>query len=204
MAPWVLPLLFSVGSVGLNTLAAKKREDAINAAHMAERMRQQKIDREAEIVNAQGRDRYEDFSEQQGERKGTLADIYKQATESAPAEPMSAPPPTSSNLVVQSDAAQRAETEADATDKAERRAGFRSFGDLFGDITAAQARDAGDLTMLRGFKRGSQSVLGSELNAASQKGSGMNLLADLFSMGAGVTMPGALIDPKSLAGLYGG
>lgn len=199
-----LPALFMGGSVLANTIASRQQQGALDAAYGAERQRQRRFDDEARVVNERGRERYEDFGQQQEDRRGSLVDLYTQAQESAPARPVGAAPATGSNLVVNATNTAQGRTDADLADQAARRANFRSFGDILGDISTAQARDAGDLSMIGGFKRGSQSVLPSELQAAAARGGGMRLLGDLASLGAGVTLPHALIEPGSLAALYAG
>lgn len=201
---FALPMLFAGGSLGLNVLASNKQQGAVNDAYLAERNRQNTLDAEARAINNRARERYTDFEGQQEERKSELADLYTQSMDSEPARPVGATPATSSNVVVNAEAKAGEETRAELDDQAQRRATFRSFGDLFGGITRDGVRDRGDLGMIGGFKRGSQSISGLEMQEAAQAGQGLRNLADLFSLGAGATMPGALVDPTSLAGIFAG
>ncbi|MDV2964523.1 hypothetical protein RZ532_00925 [Nitratireductor aquimarinus] len=190
--PFLLPLLFTAGSLAANTIGANKAASAMASVQNAERQRQKQMDEQAYAINDKSRDRFEDFEGKQGDKTSELADYFKGAATSEPTEAMTAAPQSDSNLVVASDAEAASAARARADDSAEKRAAFRSFGDLLGDFGRFGLRDAGELNMLRGFKRGSQSVLPMELEAAQQKGRGWMMLGDLLNVGAGITSPMAL------------
>lgn len=194
--PLLLPLLFTGGSILANSMGARQADRATASAMAAERLRQKRLDEEAYALNNAGRDRYSDFQGKQEDRKVDLTDEYNAALDSAPARPVAALPQSSSNLVVSNDASEAGKARAEAEDNSARRGALGSFGDLFGDISREQGRDAGVLGMIGGFKRGSQGVLPLELEAAAQKGKGWMMLGDLLSMGAGLAMPGALAAPN--------
>jgi len=67
---------------------------------------------------------------------------------------------------------------------------LRSFGDVLGSIGRLNARDAGVLQQISGFKMGSNNALPYELDAAQQQGSGLRLLGDVLG-GAGQIAVGA-------------
>lgn len=194
--PFLLPMLLTGGSMLANSIGAGQAAKAQASQMAAERQRQQALDNESYALNNVGRDRYAGFEGQQDERKTELTDMFTQALDTAPARPAAVLPQSSSNLVVANDAQEAGAARADAEDNAQRRGALQSFGDLFGDISRLQGRDAGVQGMLGGFKRGSQGVLPLELEAAAQKGSGWMMLGDLLNMGAGLTMPGALAAPN--------
>lgn len=198
--PFLLPLLLSGGSVIANSMAANAQAKAQAAAMEAERIRQRQYDTESYALNDASRNRYEDFQTQQADRSSQLADMFKSTTDAPPAEPVAALPQSSSNLVVQNDAKQSADAKAKTNAQADRRGAVESFGDLFGTISRAQGRDAGQLGMIGSLRRGSQNVLPLELQAAQEKGRGWMLLGDLLNLGAGLTTMPALTGTS----LFGG
>lgn len=88
-------------------------------------------------------------------------------------------PATSSNITTQGEAAQRGKADAYAQQQAGSLGELRSFGDLLGTNTRAQARDAGQIGQIGNFMRGSESVLPMELNAASHAGDTMKTIGGL-------------------------
>lgn len=165
----------------------------------AERIRQGGLDKEAQALNAQSQDRYQNFEGQQGERANQLADYF---TGQEVAEPSAeaAVPTSSSNITVREEAKQRGKA-TDFTNRTGIALGnLRSFGDLLGDTSRLQARDASQIGQIGGFKRGSSNVLGYELDDANNKGSGMRLLGDLAGGFGGVALNAGL----SGGNLFGG
>ena len=197
--PLLLPLLFTAGSVAANSIAANQQARAQADAMSAERRRQRQLDREAMAVNQQSRERYDDVQGQTDQRSTDLAQTFTEALDQAPARPIAALPQTSSNLVMANDQAEASSARADAEDNAMRMGALRGFSDLFGDITRAQGRDGAQIGMLGSFKRGSSGVLTMELQAASEKGRGWMMLGDILNMGAGLTLPNALMAPGASA-----
>lgn len=202
--PLLLPLLFSAGSIGANMIGARKRDQAQASAMAAERARQAQLDNEAFALNAAARDRYTDTTGQMQDRQTDLASLYRDATEAPPAVEMPAMPESQSDIVTSRVASEQGKARGETEDRANRMASFQSFGDLMGDFSLGQGRDAQSVGMLGGFKRGSQGVLPLELDAAAQKGQGWLMLGDLLNMGAGLTLPGALAAKGSAAQLFGG
>lgn len=165
----------------------------------AERIRQGGLDKEAQALNAQSQDRYQNFEGQQDQRATQLADYF---TGQEVAEPSAeaAVPTSSSNITVREEAKQRGKA-TDFTNRTGIALGnLRSFGDLLGDTSRLQARDASQIGQIGGFKRGSSNVLGYELDDANNKGSGMRLLGDLAGGFGGVALNAGL----SGGNLFGG
>lgn len=192
-------------STGANAIAQNKVAAARNDALHAERIRQRGFDQEAAALNAHSQDQYQDFGGQQAQKSSSLADYFTQAQQTPEPTAAQALPASSSNLVVNEEAAQRADARA-STDKSAAALGqLRSFGDVLGDLSRTQARDAGYIGQIGSFKKGSSAVLPYELDAASQKANGLKLFADitggLGSIGTayGISKGGL----NGLSGLFG-
>lgn len=189
---FLLPALFAAGSTALNYSGAKKQDRALAGAQAAERIRQDRLDEEAFALNQRSQDRYEDAPEQAETRSGELADLFRGAVEAPAAQPSVGMPQSSSNVVNNAVAKAAAGTAQRSSDRADQMGNLRGFADFFGDTQRNNARDFGELGLLGGFKRGSAGVLPAELDAASQKGGGLRTLGDLFNLGAGLSLQGAL------------
>ena len=194
----LLPLLLGLGSTLANTVGARQRDNSIAQTMNAERVRQKKFDDDAFAANARAKSRYDDTAGGAADRATELSDLYTGAVAAEPTKAIAALPQSDSNIVLSSDAAGAERSTAEAGDEAQRRAKFKGFGDYFGDISRGVARDAGEVGMISSFKRGSQSVLPSELEAAQQKGAKWMMLGDLLNAGAGIAGGGGL------KGLLGG
>lgn len=198
----------TIGSVGANYVANQQAQNARNDAMAAERIRQRQLDQEAAGLNNQSRDRYENFGDQQGERAGKLKEYYADV-----GNRITAPLPTeapigskASGVVAQEMAKQGAKADAFADQQNTALAGKNAFGSLFGDISRLQARDAGLVGQLAGFKKGSAGILPLELEAAAQKGAGLKLAGDILgglgSIGVKAGLGGA--GAGGLSSLFGG
>lgn len=191
-------LALSAVSTGLGYAQQSKVASARDDAMAAERIRQQGLDREAEALNVQSQDRYKDFEGQQEDRGKSLADFF---TSQEVAEPQAnaALPASSSNITVKEEAKQRGQAR-EFTDKTGTALGeLRSFGDLLGGIGRLQARDAGQIGQIGGFKRGSSNVLAYELDAANNAGKSLGMFGDIVGgLGSVVGSYGA-----SKGGLFG-
>ena len=183
-------------STGLNHMANQQVESAREGAMAAERIRQQALDQQADALNLQSQDRYQGFDDKQEERSKTLGSYF---TDQVATPPVAAAMPASgSNITVQAENKARGDAR-ERTDQIGNALGqLRSFGDLLGDTSRLQARDAGQIGQIGGFKRGSSNVLGMELDAANSAGSGMRLGADLaggfgkLGMSAGLSGAGGI------------
>lgn len=167
----------------------------------AERIRQGGLDQEAQNLNTQSQDRYQNFEGQQADKAASLADYFT-GQEVAPPSEEAALPMSSNNLVVREAAKQKAEAKA-FTDKTGTALGsLRSFGDLLGDTSRLQARDASQIGQIGGFKRGSSNVLGYELEDANSAGNGLKLFGDLAG-GTGGLLTSSGLSGGSISGLFG-
>lgn len=197
--PFLLPLLFTAGSTIANTIGARKADSAIAAAQTAERIRQKRFDEEQNAITAQSQGRYDDFQSQQDKATSDLSGMFTEVMDAPAATPIAALPQSSSNLVVQSEAAAKDTARSEATDRARRLGEFRGFGDALGGIQRLQGRDNSQLGLIGSMRRGSQGVLPLELDAASQKGRGWMMLGDLLNLGSSILTGPALMG-KGLGG----
>lgn len=185
----------TAGSTVANSMAASKVARARDDAMAAERIRQNGLDQEAQALNAQSQDRYQDFSGKEEKAATKLADYF---TGQQVAEPSAeaALPTSASNVVVAEEQKQRAKAR-DFTDKTGTALGrLRAFGDVLGENSRLQARDASQIGQIGGFKRGSSNVMAYELDAANQKGNGLKLFGDVLGMGGGLLTNAGLSRPK--------
>ena len=188
-------IALSAGSMLVNNMAESRVAKAREGAMTAESIRQRKLDQEAEALNAASRNQYKDFGEQQDAKAADVAEFFRQQnqaipqTEAAPTETM---PSSASNIVVQEQKKQAAKAKAYGDQQADAMGALRSFGDLLGDTSRVQARNAADIGTIGGFKRGSSAILPLELEAANQKGAGLRLFGDLLSGAGGVATSAGL------------
>lgn len=195
----LLPLLFMAGSIGANAMGARKADQALAHAQNAERLRQKKFDDESFGLNAASRERFDDVPADIETRGTDLAALFGEQSNEAPVEAIATAPPTSSNIVMsrENDALARAKAQTDA--RAVNMGRLQSFGDLLGDASRGQGRDAGQLGLIGSMRRGSQAVLPLELQAAQGKGAGWRLLGDILGAGSSLSMPGGMF-----GGMFGG
>lgn len=192
----------SGASMAANSAAQGRIQSARNDALAAERIRQRGFDNEADALNLQSQDRYEDFGDKQTEKAQSLGDYFTQQQVAEPAAAQSMPA-TSSNIAVQEESKQRGKAR-DFTNQVGTALGdLRSFGDLLGDTSRLQARDASLVGQLGGFKRGSSEVVPYELEAANQKGAGLKLFGDILGGVGGLSMNAGL-GGSSFPSLFGG
>lgn len=174
-------IALSGASAVANGIAASSATKARTAALSAERTRQSGLDREAEALNTQSRERYADFEGQQDAKAADLTSFFQgQAPTQDAVNASAALPRSESGLVVQQENKDRAEARAFTDEQGAKLGQLRSFGDLLGDIGRGQARDAATVGQIGGFKRGSSTILPYELEAASQKGAGARMLGDVL------------------------
>lgn len=195
-----LALALTAAGAGANYVGARKAQEAQADAMAAERIRQQGFDEQADAINKQQRKRYTNFSDQQAQKAAALEDLFVgKANEDMPDF---GPTPSSSNITVQHENEAKAEAKGYTDQQGRAQAKLLSFGDLFGDIGVKEGRDATRLAGIQGFRRGSQSVLPLELQAAQEQGQGWRLGGDILgglgsiaTMGAltGATFPGLKI-----------
>lgn len=183
-------LVLSGASAGLNMMADGESEKARKGALEAERIRQRGYDQETNALNAASQDRYKTFNEDQDKKATELGDYFKAQNQPLPTESGGAAEPSvptsASNIVVREQAKQQGRVKQFSDQQAGALGNLRAFGDLLGDVSLLQGRDASQIGTIGGFKRGSQSVLPLELEAANNKGSGKRMFADLLGLGGTV------------------
>jgi hypothetical protein len=197
----------SVGSAVANSSAASKVARARDGVLRSERARQQAYDAEAQTINTRSQDRFQGFGGQQDQRAQALGDYFAGQQSGQPgigeANTGATAPQSSSAITVQEEGAQR-DRAREFTDRQGRAlGGLRAFGDLLGGISREQARDAGLVGQIGGFKRGSSAVVPLELEAAGQAGQKMRMLGDLLG-GAGQLAVGAGLRGANPFGMFSG
>ncbi|MCH4543125.1 hypothetical protein [Ochrobactrum sp. A-1] len=190
-------IALTAGSTVANTMAANKVQNARDDAMAAERIRQQGLDQEAAALNTQSQDRYKDFGGQQEDKATQLGDYFaQQQIEAGNANDENTAamimPQSGSNIVVQEEAKQRGKARDFANQNAKNLGNLRSFGDLIGSIGRDQARDATQVGVIGGFKRGSSGILPYELEAANSAGNGMKMFGDILGLGGGLAVNAGL------------
>ena len=207
----LLPLLFTLGSTIANTIGANQAQKALASTQAAERARQKQFDDESFALNTAAQNRYTDMPEKMDTRATDLAQMFNQPTQDAPAAPVITTPESTSGIVTsrENSAVAKAKGETDA--RATSLGKLRSFGDILGDASRMQGRDAGQLGLIGSMRRGSQAVLPLELEAAQSKGRGMRLLGDILSAGGGLMggglgggLGGRLAEGRMFNPLFGG
>lgn len=167
----------------------------------AERTRQNGLDQEAQALNAQSQDRYQDFGGQQEEKASELGKYFsdqkiESANDNQAATQELNVPQSGSNVVIQEEQKQRDKADAYGNQQGAALGNLRSFGDLLGGIGRAQSRDAGEIGQIGGFKRGSSNVLPFELEGANSAGAGAQMFGDILGLAGSVAMAkGLSADP---------
>ena len=172
-------IALTAGSYAANGIAASKAARARDDALAAERVRQGALDQEAQALNVQSQDRYQNFDQQQEQQGQQLGDYF--ASQST-AEPTAAAalPTTTSDITVREENKQRTASKDFTNKQGQALGNLRAFGDLLGSIGREQAQDASLIGQIGGFKRGSSNVVPLELDAASHKGDSLKLFGDIL------------------------
>lgn len=186
----------AVGSAASNAIAHNAQSRARNDVLAAERVRQSHFNAQADAVNTGARERYVDFVPHMEDKSARLGDEL--AARVAP-DPNSTAgtimPSSDSSIVNQEIEAQRGKAQAYVDQQGGAMADMRSFGDLLGNISTHQARDAGKIAQIGGFKQGSNNIMPLELTEAAKAGDGWLLLGDILgglgSIGATAGINGA-------------
>lgn len=195
-------IALTVGSTVANYAASSASEAARNDALAAERVRQNSLNHEAEAINAQSFNRYDNVQPQQQARAKEIGDYVsgQSIEQTAPQDVL--PSAASSNITVQEEANQRAKARQ-FTDRTGAALGdLRSFGDVLGDIGRGQARDASQIGQIGSFKAGSSNVLPYEVDQASHAGDGMRVFGDILG-GLGSVGTAAGLSGQGLFGFGG-
>jgi hypothetical protein len=197
----IASVALTAGSMAANSVAQSKVNKARNGAMEAERIRQRQLQQEADALNAVSQDRYQGFEGKQDERSSELGKYFTDQVQSIPeatGAPTETVPTSSSNIVNTEKKKQGEKTKAFSTQQATALGNLRGFGDLLGETSRLQGRDAAQIGTVGGMMKGSQSVLPLELEAANNKGSGWKTFGDLLS--AGATISGGVGAAKAAAG----
>jgi hypothetical protein len=160
-------------------MAANKAAQARSQVMQAERARQASLDKEAEALNLESRESYKDFGAKQDERGAKLGDILNAPQEEAPAELL---PASGSNVTVQETGRQKGLAKGFTNKQGQALGNLRAFGDYLGGLSIDQARKAGLVHQIGGFKEGSSGVTAFELDAANQAGAGLKGIADAMGV----------------------
>jgi len=202
-----LSTLFTVGSAVANAAAARSQAKARDQSLAAERIRQRGLDQEAAALNTRSQDRYENFEQQREVKNTELGDYFAGAMPDAGAAnavAASVMPTATNDIVVREMAKQSGNARRFTDQQAGALADMRAFGDLLGDNARLQARDAGEIGQIGGFKRGSSNILPMELEEASQKGAGARFLGDILGGLGSIGMNAALTRGPMTGTLAGG
>lgn len=206
----------TIGSAALmaaGTAASYSASQDVNNARDGvmtnERGRQNALNSEADTINKGSRDRYDGFAPQQDAKAKTLSDYFKGGAVPNGTTPQTPAPslmPASSSGVTTTEEGKKlgqAQTFSDQQGGALGK--LRSFGDLFAADSRLQARDAGSVAQIGGFKAGSAGVVPYELLDANHAGDKTafigNLLQGAGKVGLGAGLSGGA---SSLASMFGG
>jgi hypothetical protein len=197
---------------GASMYGQNQVQEARGDAMAAERIRQNAFDQEAAAINETSRQRYDNFGQQQGERAQQLRDLYDNvqrsvvAPQAAGTPQEAAPTAGAGSVVARENAKQQGKTDQFNTQQAEAQGAMSSFGDLLGQKSREQARDAGKVGQIGNFKKGSSQALSYELDDANNAGNTFKTLGDLarglgsVGVAAGLRAPmGATSGPLNLA-----
>lgn len=194
-------LALTAGSTVVNSMAAGKVADARDDVMAAEQIRQRKLDQESDALNATSQDRYTGFEGKQDQKAQQLGDYFQQGSDTT-AEAAVDTPPSASNIVNRERTKQLGEAKAYSTQQDTALGNLRAFGDLLGDTSRLQARDAGQIGQIGGFKRGSSGVVPLELEDANNAGAGLKMFGDMMALGGNVATISGL-GGKSFGDLFG-
>lgn len=202
----IIGAALSVGSAVMNYSAQSKVDSARSNVMAAERIRQQGLDQEATAYNERSRNRYEGFEDQQDTKSKTLGEMFKEPgvghNGGPPLEEQSIAP-SDSGIVTSEVAKKSGQAKAYTDNQADKLGELRAFGDLLGGVSRDQARDAGYVGQIGGFKRGSSNIVPFELEEANNAGNSMRFLGDIMG-GLGKVGVSAGLGGGSMGKLFGG
>jgi hypothetical protein len=177
----------AVGSTVANTVAANQQAQARNDVLAAERIRQGGFNQEAAALNTQSQDSFVDFVPQMEAQRGQLGDVLASRVAPDPNTSTGTIMPSSSSSVVNQERdKQLTQAQGYVDQQAGAMADMRSFGDLLGELSIGQARNASKIGQIGGFKQASNNIMPLELNEASKAGDGAMLLGDILGGLSGI------------------
>ena len=186
-------LALTAGSTLANSIAQRKVANARNDVMAAERIRQNGLDQQADALNVQSQDRYENFDDQQADKASELGQYFTDQqieagnTNAAVTQEMNVPQ-SGSNVTVREEQKQRGQARQYADSQGVALGNLRAFGDLVGGIGRDQARDAMSIGQIGRFKQGSSNVVPFELEGANSAGDGMKMFGDILGLGGSVSL----------------
>lgn len=199
-------IALSVGSTVAHQAAAGQVERARNDAIGVERQIQKQFDNQTFDLNDTAQDRYTTFGADMGAKEQQLGDYLAQQTLAEPTG-NAALPSSTSNIAVREEASQRADARQRTDENAANLARLRSFGDLLGEFGRSDARDAGSIAQIGGFKMGSSNILPYELEHAQSAGDGMSMFGNILGVGGqamtSAGLGGGGMGGSALSGLFG-
>lgn len=195
-------LALTAGSMVMNSIAQNQVDTARNDVLRGEALRQQNFNAETDALNTQSQDRYVGFQPQQEQRAEELATMFGSQVD----DPNTAAvlPASSSNIVNRETEQQKATAQDYVDQQTGALADLRSFGDLLGETSRLQARDATKIGQIGRFKQASQGIVPYELEDANKAGDNAKFFADLLRLGGTVTTGAGLNPGAGIAGMYGG
>lgn len=194
-------IILTGASVAANSMGASEVQNAREQDQQAERMRQAQFDKQADAINLTSRNRYQDFSGKQADRGGQLGDLLGQ--NQVPTTPSTdLMPQSNSNIVNTETAKQTGQAKTYTTGQSNALGQLRAFGDLLGEDSRLQGRDAQSVAQIGDFKKGSAAVLQDELTADNSAGSGMGMLGDILGGIGGLVGKGASGPAGGLSSLF--
>jgi hypothetical protein len=183
-------MALSAGSTVANSMAANKVAKERSRVMQAERERQAKLDTEAQALNATSQDRYQGFGSDMDARGQELGNFFNEPMPAS--DPTGAPtevmPTSDSNITVQETAKQQGNSAKYTGQQAKALGNLRSFGDYLGGVSRLQARDAGTIGQIGGYKKGSSGVVPFELDAAGHKGDKLKMFGDILQFAGSAAM----------------
>lgn len=170
---------------GANAIGQSQVNNAREDAVAAERIRQQRLDQEAQVLNDKSRDRYNNVQVDQAAKASELSSMYDQVQQSVVspgAAPVAAPAAGAggSSVVAREAEKQAGLTNAFNTQQALAQGKVSSFGEMLGDKLRLQGRDAAQVGQIGKFKQAWAGLLPLALEDANQQGAGMRMFGDLL------------------------
>jgi hypothetical protein len=179
-------IALSAASVVTSQVAAGEQTRARDSVLAAERIRQNQFDQQAQALNQHSQDSYVNFVPQQEAKAASLGDTLAQRVNDPNSGAAGVLPSSTSSVVNQETAKQEGNAQGYVDQQTGATAKLRSFGDLLGEKSLLQGRDASQVAQIGGFKQGSAGVVPLELDNASHAGDNWNLLADILGGGGQV------------------
>ena len=196
--PITASIALTVAGTAAQAAGANRAKKAMQGAQSAERIRQKGLqDQSAAVQSAnEGRSTRNEQDSMQGRAEAERQADYAAATEAAQApvattgENLAGDQSANAIIAAEQDKA-KANALGYAGQQGNAKAGLQGFYDLQLGNALANSRAAQEQARLGNFMRGSSDVLGLEMQAASQKGQGLQTLGSLLNTAGGIAGMGA-------------